>query len=91
MRKKNLVLINWWQECKHEYPNLFKAVRGMLCTPATSVPSERVFSEAGYISRARRSNIEPVNVDRFLFLKRNKKYLPHNILDFFPPDEDDIL
>ena len=91
LRKKNLVLINWWQERKHEYPNLFKAVRGMFCTPATSVPSERIFSEAGYISRARHSKIEPVNVDRYLFIKRNKQYLPENIQDFFPSEEAEIL
>ena len=39
-QKENLKLISWWQERKGEYPCLFKAVRSMLCTPATSVPSE---------------------------------------------------
>ncbi len=41
--KQNLNLLKWWKTRKNEYPYLFKAVRALLCTPATSVPSERVF------------------------------------------------
>ena len=85
--KTKVKLLEWWQQRRHDYPNLFKAVRGMLSTPATSVPSERVFSEAGYISRARRSNIHPKNVNRFLFIKKNRSYIPENIIDFFSEDE----
>ena len=55
----------------------------MLCTPATSVPSERIFSEAGYIARAKRSRILPKNLDRYLFIKRNKKFLPEDPKDYF--------
>ena len=82
-QKANLKLISWWQERKGEYPCLFKAVRSMLCTPATSVPSERFFSEAGYISRAKRSRILPANLDKYLFIKRNKLYLPENTQEYF--------
>ena len=78
-QKETLHVISWWKERKCEYPYLFKAVRSMLCTPATSVPSERIFSEAGYIARAKRSSISPVNLHKNLFIKRNKKYLPENI------------
>ena len=74
--KQNLNLLNWWKTRKNEYPYLFKAVKALLCTPATSVPSERVFSEAGYISRARRSKILPVNLNKNLFIKKNMRYLP---------------
>ena len=38
-QKANIKLISWWQERKLEYPFLFKAVKAMLCTPATSCPS----------------------------------------------------
>ena len=86
-QKANIKLISWWQERKLEYPFLFKAVKAMLCTPATSVPSERIFSEAGYISRAKRSKILPVNLDKYLFIKRNKKYLPENTQDYFTSEE----
>ena len=69
-QKHNIKLISWWQERKEEYPYLFKAVRAMLCTPATSVPCERIFSEAGYISHAKRSRILPENLDKILFIKK---------------------
>ena len=86
-QKSNLKLISWWQERRAEYPYLFKAVKSMLCTPGTSVPSERIFSEAGYISHAKRSKILPVNLDKYLFIKRNKLYLPDTTQDYFAPEE----
>ena len=86
-QKQTLKLISWWKERKGEYPCLFKAVRSMLCTPATSVPSERFFSEAGYIARAKRSSISPVNLHKYLFIKRNKKYLPENIEKIFNSEQ----
>ena len=87
-QKQTLNLISWWKERKGEYPCLFKAVRSMLCTPATSVPSERIFSEAGYIALAKRSSISPVNLHKYLFIKRNRKYLPENIEQIFNSEQD---
>ena len=77
-QKETLKVISWWQEIKREYPCLFKVVRSMLCTPATSVPSELIFSEVGYISRAKRSRILLINLDKYLFIKINKLYLLEN-------------
>ena len=42
-QKKQMNLISWWKERKCKFPYLFKAVRALLCAPATSVPSEWVF------------------------------------------------
>ena len=39
------------------------------------MPSERIFSEAGYIARARRSRILPKNLNKFIFIKKNFKYM----------------
>ena len=38
--------------------------------PGTSVLSERLFSKAGEVVAARRSNIKPKNVDMILFFKQ---------------------
>jgi len=40
-------------------------------TRGTSVPSERLFSEAGEVVAARRSNVKPKIVDMILFLNKN--------------------
>ena len=42
-------LLNWWKQNCSRYPFLVKLVRKYLSVPATSVPSERVFSHAGHI------------------------------------------
>lgn len=44
-----------------------------LAAPATSVPSERVFSTAGDIVNASRSALSTDNVDKLIFLKKNMK------------------
>ena len=42
-----------------------------LCLPATSVPSERVFSTAGDILSAQRASLDADKVDMLIFLKKN--------------------
>ena len=63
---------------QHKYPHLFKFVRSKLHIPATSVPSERVFSLAGYVVRERRSKILAKNVNKAIFLKANANHIPRN-------------
>ena len=74
-----------------------ETVKALLHTPATSVPSERVFSEAGYIARARRSRILPKNVNKFIFIKKNFKYMTdlqkedlEQIQEQEVPEEEDV-
>ena len=44
--------------------------------PATSVASERAFSTAGYVVNKYRTKLTTRNVNRLLFLNKNKKLLP---------------
>ncbi|KAK1878038.1 putative AC9 transposase [Dissostichus eleginoides] len=39
----------WWKHNSDRYPKLAFAAKHCLCVPATSTPSERIFSKAGYI------------------------------------------
>ena len=78
-QKQKINLISWWQDRKGEFPHLFKTVRAILCTPATSVPCESVFSEAGYMARAKRSLLSPDNLNKYLFIKKNRKHLPKDL------------
>ena len=69
-------VLQWWKEHKALFPSLFKAAQAYLHIPATSVPSERIFSLAGYIVHDRRSKILATNVNKSIFLKRNEKHIP---------------
>ena len=45
--------IHWWAQHKPSYLILSSVAQTMLCVPATSVASERVFSKAGDVSCAK--------------------------------------
>merc|ERR1712208_68654 len=59
--------LNWWKENERHYPLLSPLAKAFLSIPATSVPSERVFSTAGDIVNAQRSQLLPENVDMLIF------------------------
>lgn len=61
----------WWSQHCHRYPSLSVIAKKYLCIPATSVPSERVFSTAGDVVTAQRSPLKSEYVDRLIFLKKN--------------------
>ncbi|KAK5896154.1 hypothetical protein CgunFtcFv8_009784 [Champsocephalus gunnari] len=63
--------LDWWRvnETKHERST--QLARSYLCAPATSVPSERVFSAAGLILNRLRSRPHPDHVDQLIFLNKN--------------------
>ncbi|GBC05973.1 hypothetical protein RclHR1_06530013 [Rhizophagus clarus] len=54
--------------------------------PATSVASERLFSDAGNHITAKRSLLDPALLGKMVFLKRNMKTMDH--INIFPPDLD---
>lgn len=63
----------WWKSQESMLPLLSRKARQLLCIPATSVPSERVFSTAGDILSAQRSTLKSKHVDYLIFLKKNLK------------------
>ncbi|XP_011668672.1 zinc finger BED domain-containing protein 1 isoform X2 [Strongylocentrotus purpuratus] len=64
--------LTWWQGNYGRFPLLQQLARKYLAIPATSVPSERVFSAAGSIVTAKRSCLLPENLDMLIFLSENK-------------------
>ena len=75
--KEKTDVLTWWRNNRKLFPKLFKLVKVYLHIPATSVPSERIFSLAGYIVRSRRSKILAANVDKHIFLKKNEEHIPN--------------
>ncbi|XP_073668771.1 zinc finger BED domain-containing protein 4-like [Paramisgurnus dabryanus] len=63
----------WWKQNSDRYPKLAFAAKHLLCVPATSTPSERIFSKAGYVVNKTRSSLLPENVDKLIFLAHNMK------------------
>ncbi|MBN3306654.1 ZBED4 protein, partial [Amia calva] len=63
--------LKWWRENCSQYPLLSPLAKAYLSIPATSVPSERVFSTTGDIVTAQRSQLLPENIDMLIFLKKN--------------------
>lgn len=63
----------WWKGNAERFPKLAHLARMFLSIPATSVPSERVFSKAGQVVNKFRSCLKPKNVDAILFLNKNKE------------------
>lgn len=61
----------WWKVNETKYERLAQLAKAYLCVPATSVPSERVFSAAGLILNRLRSRLHPDHVDMLIFLNKN--------------------
>ena len=64
---------DWWKVNCSNYPNLSKLARRVLCSPATSVPSERVFSTAGGTVSKSRAALDSESVDKLIFLNKRLK------------------
>lgn len=63
--------IRFWLKYKASMPSLAEAAFKYLSVPASSVPSERVFSKSGQICNERRNRLEPKRVDKLVFLNAN--------------------
>jgi len=61
----------WWQKYATTLPMLSKIARIYIGIPATSVPAERLFSDAGNTITNKRNRLDPNVVHDFLFLKYN--------------------
>lgn len=68
----------WWSKNAGVYPKLSKLARKYLSPPPSSIPSERMFSEAGIIYEERRNKLLPRNAEKLLFLHYNLQLLKFN-------------
>ncbi|CAF1024858.1 unnamed protein product [Didymodactylos carnosus] len=73
LRQQTCPLV-WWGQNKSRFPTIAKIARKYLCVPATSTPSERVFSISGIITSDRRSRLSPDCVNSAIFLNKNSQF-----------------
>lgn len=57
-----------WEDMKTVFPHLYNLAHEYLAIPATSVPSERLFSKAGSTLTKIRNRLSPKRLDKLLFL-----------------------
>lgn len=61
----------WWKLHQVSYAQLSKLARKYLCIPATSSPSERLFSTSGNVVTCQRTCLKPSKVNMLVFLAKN--------------------
>jgi hypothetical protein len=67
--------LDWWRDNSMKYPNLATLALEYLAIPATSAPSERVFSRAGRLLTMKRASLAPDIAERMMFIKENADIL----------------
>ena len=75
----------WWKQRESIFPNLAKLARIYLAIPATSAPSECLFSKASLVINKKCSRLSPGNAAMTIFLQGNIDWFENEIND----DEDD--
>ena len=68
--------VKFWKDEQFVYPNISRVARRYLSCPASSVYSERLFSEAGNVFEDHRARLLPRTGERLLFLHHNLPQFP---------------
>lgn len=80
---KNTDILDWWRIYENLYPRLARMARDLLCIQATSVPVERLFSEAGSVITKKNNKLQVIAVTALIcinsWLKSKLKNLICNV------------
>jgi hypothetical protein len=70
--KRDVGMLPWWRVKSDKFPILTRAVRAILCIPASSSMSECTFSSAGNTHSNKRNGLHPSTLNALLFLRSNQ-------------------
>jgi hypothetical protein len=70
--------LEWWKERQHQFKVLAKLAREFLAIPATSAPSERIWSRASRILNMKRASLDSEVASRIMFARENAIHLCHH-------------
>jgi hypothetical protein len=65
--------VKWWGARSSTFPKLAGLAQQYLAIPATSVPSERLFSSSGLIMNKKRTRLTPAKFGKLVFCQANRK------------------
>jgi hypothetical protein len=71
--------LDWWRKYESTFPHLARIARRFLGIPASSAPSERVFSKYSIIWEKRKCNLKPETANDIVYLhelRRNRDARP---------------
>jgi hypothetical protein len=71
LQKRDCDPLKWWAINYIRFSRLSKFVRKYLCAPPSSVPSERLFSEAGDLYDEKRNRLNPDKAEMILVIRGN--------------------
>jgi len=69
--KAKMDVLAWWKVQEPVFPLLAEIARKFLCVPASSSPSERLFSASGNICTKLRSSLDPTNLELLVYVHEN--------------------
>ena len=75
MEGKDTDPFNWWEQRQSRFLILSTLARKYLGICPTSVPSERLFSDAGNQITAKRTRLDSKLAGKMMFLKRNSNVI----------------
>jgi hAT family C-terminal dimerisation region len=77
-------LLKWWQQHEGTWPEVADAARLYLAIPATSAPSERLFSTCRRVSSGDRANISSDRLEAVVRLHENQRKRARARTSFLP-------
>jgi hypothetical protein len=71
LAEKQTNIHDWWSLREKEFPNLSVLAKKFLSIPATSTPSERVFSKMGDLYQKKRCSLGTKRAEKIIFCNQN--------------------